>query len=104
MPTSDAVRAAPEPPLCPAAAPAVTAAISVAAQTTAIHRNRLTYSPLGWRTAGTTALLSAMLAVAGGILTATGTRFNTTPLACPLHLRTLPRPDTLRRLWHVMRR
>src|SRR5262245_4933397 len=58
IPTSDAVRAAPpEPPLCPAAVPAANAAISAAAQTTAIHRNRLTSSPLGLRTAGTTALL-----------------------------------------------
>src|SRR5262252_5850182 len=46
-PTSLAVSASlPPPPLCAAAAPAVTAVISVAAQTSAIQRNRLTYSPL----------------------------------------------------------
>ena len=93
------------PPPCPAAVPAVNAAISAAALTTAIHRNRLTCSPLGLRTAGPATLLPAMLAVAGRILTATGTRFNTTPRDRPAaRLRTLPRPDTLRRIWHATRR
>src|SRR5262249_2581823 len=39
--------------------------------------------PLTCAPPGTTVLLRHMLAVAGGILTATGTRFNTTPGAAP---------------------